>query len=53
MYTHPDEIDDKKSLYLAGDVLENNKEKIVEEKKSELLEICNDNKDKNTEKTNK
>ena len=42
MYTHPDEITDKKDLYL-GDSWENKQEKVVEVKKTELLEVCKDN----------
>lgn len=53
MYTHPDEIDNKKILYLAEDLWECNKEKIIEVKKSELLEVCNDNIDQTGDKIDK
>jgi len=46
MYTHPDEMDNKENLYLDKELLECNKEKIIELKKSELLEVCDDGADK-------
>lgn len=53
MYTHPDEIDNKKVLYLTKDLWESNKEKVIEVKQSELLEACNDDADKTVNEIDK